>query len=110
MENENVLILGLGGVGMHLTKRLSNEGHAVTVIETDPYLIRQASEQLDVRIVSDNSMQLQLWEHAQLTLGTCPINFGNMSDQFWHVRSFLEHVRSISEHVRTILEHVRSIL
>ena len=50
MENENVLILGLGGVGMHLTKRLSNEGHAVTVIETDPYLIRQASEQLDVRI------------------------------------------------------------
>ena len=65
MENENVLILGLGGVGMHLTKRLSNEGHAVTVIETDPHLIRQASEQLDVRIVSGNSMQLQLWEHAQ---------------------------------------------
>ncbi len=61
MENENVLILGLGGVGMHLTKRLSNEGHAVTVIETDPHLIRQASEQLDVRIVSGNSMQLQLW-------------------------------------------------
>ena len=50
---------------MHLTKRLSNEGHAVTVIETDPYLIRQASEQLDVRIVSGNSMQLQLWEHAR---------------------------------------------
>ena len=65
MENENVLILGLGGVGMHLTKRLSNEGHAVTVIETDPHLIRQASEQLDVRIVSGNSMQLQLWEHAR---------------------------------------------
>lgn len=65
MENENVLVLGLGGVGMHLTRRLSNEGHAVTVIETDPQLIRHASEQLDVRILSGNSMQLELWEQAR---------------------------------------------
>jgi trk system potassium uptake protein TrkA len=65
MENENVLVLGLGGVGMHLTKRLINEGHAVTVIETDPQLIRYANEQMDVRVIPGNSMQVKLWEEAQ---------------------------------------------
>ena len=31
-ESTNILILGLGGVGFYLAKRLVHEGYAITVI------------------------------------------------------------------------------
>ena len=34
-QDENTLILGIGGVGMHLAQRLVHEGYPVTVIESD---------------------------------------------------------------------------
>ena len=40
-KSENILLLGLGGLGFYLTKRLSQEGHQVTVIEKDPVLIER---------------------------------------------------------------------
>ena len=41
---ENILILGIGGVGMHLARRMVHEGASVTVIETDPKLVQEAAE------------------------------------------------------------------
>jgi trk system potassium uptake protein TrkA len=32
---EQILILGLGGIGFYLAKRLLHEGYAITVIESD---------------------------------------------------------------------------
>ena len=43
-KSENILLLGLGGLGFYLTKRLSQEGHQVTVIERDPVLIEKVNE------------------------------------------------------------------
>ncbi|GIT73076.1 MAG: hypothetical protein Ct9H300mP28_28900 [Pseudomonadota bacterium] len=34
-KDENTLILGIGGVGMHLAQRLVHEGYPITVIESD---------------------------------------------------------------------------
>ena len=34
-ESTNILILGLGGVGFYLAKRLVHEGYAITAIESD---------------------------------------------------------------------------
>ena len=37
---ENILLLGLGGVGYYLAKRLTHEGHAITVVESGSRWIR----------------------------------------------------------------------
>ncbi len=47
---ENILILGIGDVGMHLARRLVHEGASVTVIETDPKLVQEAAETMDARV------------------------------------------------------------
>ncbi len=46
-----ILILGAGDVGFHLTKKLSGEGHDLTLVERDPEKLRRAEEQLDALIV-----------------------------------------------------------
>ena len=48
---ENTLILGIGGVGMHLAQRLVHEGYPVTVIESDSELLEAAAESLDARLI-----------------------------------------------------------
>ena len=65
MEISNILILGLGGVGLHLAKRLVQEGYNVTAIEADHHLIQQANESLDARCIEGNAMQIQFWREAQ---------------------------------------------
>ena len=49
--DENILILGLGGVGFYLAKRLAHEGYAITVIEQDSKIIQQAEGSSDARIL-----------------------------------------------------------
>ena len=63
-KDENTLILGIGGVGMHLAQRLVHEGHPITVIESDSELLEHASESLDARLISGNAMQLSSWHEA----------------------------------------------
>ena len=46
-NSTNILILGLGGVGYYLAKRLEHEGYAITVIESDNGLIRHADGTID---------------------------------------------------------------
>jgi len=62
--SENILILGLGGVGYYLAKRLVHEGYAITVIESEERLIREADGQLDARMIQGNAMSIDCWRDA----------------------------------------------
>jgi len=61
---ENILIIGLGGIGLYLAKRLVREGYALTVIEPDADLVRRADELLDARLITGNAMSIANWQEA----------------------------------------------
>ncbi len=61
---KNILILGLGGVGYYLAKRLSYEGHAITAIESDSELIRAADGEIDARLIRGDVMNFSFWKEA----------------------------------------------
>ncbi len=63
-KSANILLLGLGGVGYHLAKRLTHEGHALTAIETDSDLIKQADGEIDARLIRGDGMSFASWEEA----------------------------------------------
>lgn len=60
----NILILGLGGVGAYLAKRLVHEGYAVTAIEPDIKLIRYTDGHLDARLIQGSAMSIDCWREA----------------------------------------------
>ncbi len=62
--SESILILGLGGIGLYLAKRLVHEGYAVTVLEMDSQLISRADESLDARLIKGSAMSVKCWEEA----------------------------------------------
>jgi len=64
-QEDNTLILGIGGIGMHLAQRLVHEGYPVTVIESDLELIEKAKESLDARLIFGSAMELSSWRDAQ---------------------------------------------
>jgi trk system potassium uptake protein TrkA len=61
---ESILILGLGGVGAYLAKRLVHEDYAVTAIEPDPRLIRHMDGNLDARLIQGSAMSMHCWKEA----------------------------------------------
>lgn len=63
-HSENILILGLGGVGFYLAKRLSHEGHAITVIEQSSELIRRADGEVDARLIRGDALSFSTWAEA----------------------------------------------
>ncbi|WP_446008698.1 Trk system potassium transporter TrkA [Candidatus Electrothrix sp.] len=63
-ESKNFLILGLGGIGYHLATRLLDEEYSVTVIESDPDLVRHADDNLDARIINGSAMSIDCWQEA----------------------------------------------
>jgi len=63
-SSENILILGLGGVGYYLAKRLAHEGYGITVIESDSKLIRHADGDMDARLIKGNAMSIECWREA----------------------------------------------
>ena len=63
-RSQNILILGLGGVGAYLAKRLVHEGYAVTAIEPDSRLIRHTDSQLDARLIKGSAMSIDCWREA----------------------------------------------
>jgi trk system potassium uptake protein TrkA len=64
VQSTNILILGLGGVGYYLAKRLGHEGYAITAIESDNGIIRQADKILDARLIQGNAMSIECWREA----------------------------------------------
>ncbi len=64
-KSTSILILGLGGVGYYLAKRLVHEGYAITAIESDAGLIRHADENIDARLIHGNAMSIECWKEAR---------------------------------------------
>ncbi len=63
-KSENILILGLGGVGYYLTKRLAHEGHAITAVEQDAGLLRRADGEVDARLIQGDALRFKVWQEA----------------------------------------------
>ena len=63
-SSENILILGLGGVGTYLAKRLVHEGYAVTAIEPNSRLISYIDGHLDARLIQGSAMSIDCWREA----------------------------------------------
>ncbi|MCG8689440.1 MAG: Trk system potassium transporter TrkA [Desulfobacterales bacterium] len=63
-KSTNILILGLGGVGYYLAKRLVHEGYAITAIEPDPKMVRHADGDIDARLIQGNAMSVECWKEA----------------------------------------------
>ncbi|MBW2328806.1 MAG: NAD-binding protein, partial [Deltaproteobacteria bacterium] len=64
-EPDNILILGLGGIGFYLAQRLLHEEYSVTIIEPDSDLVRYADTNLDARIITGSAMNIDCWREAQ---------------------------------------------
>ena len=64
LRSENILILGLGGMGYYLAKRLSLEGYSITAIEPDGALIRYADSYVDARFIKGDAMDMACWKEA----------------------------------------------
>ena len=67
-HSKNILILGLGGVGYYLAKRLAHEGYAITVIESASKLIREADGSL-------HPVQQAMVDHHGSQCGFCTPGF-----------------------------------
>ncbi|MDP7463725.1 MAG: NAD-binding protein, partial [SAR324 cluster bacterium] len=63
-EINRILIIGIGGVGLHLARRLDHEGYEVTVLESDVELLKNVSETFEFSVVHGNAMDLSSWEAA----------------------------------------------
>ena len=64
VKSTHILILGLGGVGYYLSKRLAHEGYAITAIEADSGVVRHADGNLDARLIQGNAMSIECWREA----------------------------------------------
>ena len=63
-SSTNILILGLGGVGYYLAKRLIHEGYAITAIEPESRELGYADGSLDARLLHGNAMSMENWREA----------------------------------------------
>ena len=72
-KKERILILGLGGVGYYLAKRLQHEEYDVTAIEPDQSRLRFADENLDARLMRGEAMDIECWKEADAPSVSCVI-------------------------------------
>ena len=50
----NIVIVGAGRVGRALAEKLAQDGHDVSLIDSDPAKVRELSETLDVQVLAGN--------------------------------------------------------
>ncbi len=60
----NIIIVGDGKVGAALAAQLSAEGHDVTIIDSNPQVLSQSAEQLDVMVVTGNGASMHTLREA----------------------------------------------
>ena len=63
-QQENILILGLGGMGSYLAKRLQDEGYSVTAIEPEEKLVSHADANMDARFIAGSALSIDRWQEA----------------------------------------------
>lgn len=51
----NILIMGAGEIGFLLANKLIESNHNLTMIESDPMMVRKAHDQLDAQIIEGNA-------------------------------------------------------
>ena len=61
----NVLIVGLGEVGSHLAKVLSQEGKSVTVLDADKHKIERVADSLDVTAIEGDGARPEFLDRAE---------------------------------------------
>lgn len=66
----NIVVIGAGEVGYTVAKNLSQDGHAVILIEQDPDRATKAENELDVMVVRGNGARPNVLEKAGITEGT----------------------------------------
>lgn len=59
-----IVIVGAGAVGLHLARRLSEEGHDVTLVDREPDRSAAAQDELDILTVTGNGASLPVLEKA----------------------------------------------
>ena len=71
MDTKRYAVMGAGEVGCYLARSLSEEGHQVTLIDSDPKKQRVVEDQLDVGFVLGNGTHMATLEAAEV--GRCEI-------------------------------------
>ena len=59
-----IVIVGDGKVGYTLTENLSKEGHDLVVIDSNPLVLQEALDNLDVMVVNGNGASLEVQRKA----------------------------------------------
>jgi trk system potassium uptake protein TrkA len=62
----NILIIGAGEVGYHLTKLLSAEKHNITIVESDPQRAKRAEDHLDALVIHGSGSSSATLKQANL--------------------------------------------
>jgi len=66
VEQVRVLVVGAGKVGFDISKRLSDEGHGVTVIDKEVEALREIQDNLDVLTVVGNGASARMLEQVNV--------------------------------------------
>lgn len=61
-----VVIVGAGKIGRHLARELAEEGHAVTVAESDPEVARQLADSADVLVLEGDGTSMSILKDADV--------------------------------------------
>ena len=60
-----IIIVGAGVVGYHLAERLSVEGHAISVVDARPELVRRIDEKMNVLAIAGNASTPTVLQRAK---------------------------------------------
>jgi len=61
-----IILAGIGAVGAHLAKMLSNENHDITVIDTDPERLKSIGSNLDVLTLEGSATSIGILKEAKI--------------------------------------------